>query len=146
MVFIRETKLAGRAINGSIKAPWKAAASGEIENLQRPDPQEDIDSHDGSRWSALASSRAGGGMASWLSTSWEGEGRAGRGRGEGVQHKGVSVQTSYNPAATPAARQALYHCTDRGSENGVAWPRLGGLNEIIHRTECSELRPISSVQ
>lgn len=68
------------AINGSIKAPWKAAASGEIENLQRPDLQEDIDSHGGCMRSALASSKAGGGVASWLSTGWEGEGGLGGGR------------------------------------------------------------------
>lgn len=42
--------LCTRAINESIKAQLKAAASGEIENLQRPDLQRDIDSYSGSIW------------------------------------------------------------------------------------------------
>lgn len=42
------------AINESIKAPLKAAASGETENLRRPDLQEDIHSCNSSTWCALA--------------------------------------------------------------------------------------------
>lgn len=50
-----------QAINESIKAPWKATASREIENLQRPDLQRDIDSRGDSTWCVLASWRMGRG-------------------------------------------------------------------------------------
>lgn len=44
-----------QAINESIKAPWKATASGGMENLQRPDLQRDLDSCSGSARCVLAS-------------------------------------------------------------------------------------------
>lgn len=146
MVFIRETKLAGCGNQWTHKGTVEAAASGETENLQRPDLQGDIDSHRRTG-SALASNKVEG---AWpLAQHWLGKGgQAGRGRGAGCSMRRFLYCTSCNPAAVPAARQALYcaHCTDPGSENRGAWPRVGGLTEIIHRTECSELKPVSSAQ